>query len=277
MVFMNSGARIQELQNSEENRGLLAAQRQTYSDAKRIDLASACICLLVPLATTFVQMLVSINSETLFLVWLVTVIAGICLPIRSEVLIDEAAKIQQRFDSSVFGIKFENASRDNSKIASKANRYFNLHNGDSDGLGLDNWYSADIESMRAGDAIARCQHQNTEWTKRLLRRSIGVEVCAALLVAAILWTSIDLSGVDPLNLFFLFSIAEWMIQRLAGGWQSLQKVRELSNALSSYELTSRVNIVRTQDKIFEYRKAPYLVPDWLYSLFKGSDEASTAS
>ena len=57
----------------------------------------------------------------------------------------------------------------------------------------------------------------------------------------------------------------------------MRKLEALEKALSSYRLSSRDNIVRTQGLIFEYRNAPYLVPDWLYGLFRERDEAATAS
>lgn len=273
---MNSGTRIKELQNAKENKRLLAAQRQTYTDAKRVDFANACICLLVPLGITVAQAFLCVPTGALVLIWVATFTAGICLPKRSERLVEEAAAMQQRFDSEVFGIKFENVNRDDTIVASRANRYYE-HGGADDGdRGLDDWYSVEIGDMRAGDAIARCQRQNAEWTMRQFRRSICIEACIALLVAVVLAALIAFSGVDILNFFFLFTIVEWIVQRFVGSLRSVRKLEVLENALSSYRLSSRDDIVRTQDKIFEYRKAPYLVPDWLYSLFKRSDETATA-
>lgn len=274
---MNSGAKIRELQNSEKNKRLLAAQRQTYTDAKRVDFANACACLLVPLGVTVAQVFLSVPTAALVLIWVATVAAGIYLPKRSERLVEEAAAMQQRFDSAVFGIKFGNVSRDDAMVTSRARRYYEHHGGDDDDQGLDDWYSVEIEGMRAGDAIARCQRQNAEWTMRQLKRSVGIEIYIAFLAAAVLSALIVLSGVDILNLSFLSSIAEWTAHRVVGGLQSARKLEVLENALSSYRLSSRDDIMRTQDKIFEYRKAPYLVPDWLYGLFKEHDEMATAS
>lgn len=273
---MNSGTRIKELQNTKENKRLLAAQRQTYTDAKRADFANVCICLLVPLGITVAQAFLCVPTGALVLIWAATFVAGICLPKRSERLVEEAAAMQQRFDSEVFGIKFENVNRDDALVVSRANRYFEHRGADDDDQGLDDWYSVEIGEMRAGDAIARCQRQNAEWTMRQFRRSICIEACIALLVAVVLAALIAFSGVDILNFFFLFTIAEWIVQRFVGSLRSVRKLEVLENALLSYRLSSRDDIVRTQDKIFEYRKAPYLVPDRLYCLFKRSDETATA-
>lgn len=274
---MNSGSKIKELQNTRENKRLLAAQRQTYTDAKQVDFINACICLLVPLGVTVVQAFLSVPSGVLILIWAATVAAGICLPKQSERLVGEAASMQQRFDSAVFGIKFENLSRDDGKVASQADRYYKHRNSDDDRLGLDDWYSVDIEGMRACDAIAKCQRQNTEWSKRLFKRSLRIEVCFAVLVGLLLYIVITCSGADPLSFFFFFSVIEWQIQRILRCRNALKRVEALAGSLSSFDLSSKNNIIRVQEKVFEYRKASYLVPDSLYGLFKRCDEKATAS
>ena len=277
MIVLNSGARINEIQNSEESKRLLAGQRQTYTDAKLVDLVNACVCLLLPLGVTVAQIFLNVPSAAIILVWIVTMLAGSCLPKRSKHLVDEAAAMQQRFDSDVFGIKFENVSRDDRRIASQAGRYRERHDDDDGKLRLDNWYSIDNEDAKPGDAIARCQLQNTEWTKRLLKRSIRIEICGAVIIAAALSVLILCLGIDPFNLFFLFSIIEWMYQRFVECHNAIARVEELANSLSSFRLSSKENILQVQERVFEYRKTPYLVPDWLYALFKKIDEAATVN
>lgn len=275
MIALNNGARINEIQNSEESKRLLAAQRQTYTDAKLVDLVNACVCLLLPLGVTVAQIFLIVPSEAIILVWVATVIAGICLPKRSRYLVDEAAAMQQRFDSDAFGIKLENTSRDDRRIASQARRYRERHDGNGSKFRLDNWYSVDIEDTKPGDAIAKCQRQNTEWTKRQLKRCIRIEICIAITLAVVLAGLVFRLSINPFNLFFLFSIMEWMGRRITECRDALIRVRALADSLSSFRLSSRENILRVQERIFEYRKAPYLVPDWLYALFKKRDEAAT--
>lgn len=277
MIVLNSGARISEIQNSKESKRLLAAQRQTYTDAKLVDLVNACVCLLLPLGVTVAQIFLNVPWEALFLVWIATVVAGNCLPKRSMYLIDEAAAMQQRFDSDVFGIKFENVCRDDRRIAFQAGRYRERHGDDDGKLRLDNWYSVDIEGARPGDAITRYQRQNTEWTKRLFKRCICIEICGAVIVAAALTVLVFCLDINPFNLFFLFSIIEWMVQRFFEYRDAFTRVGALAGSLSSFRLSSRENILKVQEKIFEYRKAPYLVPDWLYALSKKIDEAATVN
>lgn len=275
--MLNSGARINEIQNSEESKRLWAAQRQTYTDAKLVDLVNACFCLLLPLGITVAQIFLDVPSEAIILVWIATVLVGNCLPKRSKRLVDEAAAMQQRFDSDVFGIKFENVSRDDRRIASQARRYRERHDDNDGKLRHGNWYSVDIEDARPGDAIARCQRQNTEWTKRLLKRCLRIEICSAVIVAAALAVLVFCLDINLFNLFFLFSIIEWMAQRFVECRDAFDRVGALADSLSSFRLSSKENILQVQERIFEYRKAPYLVPDWLYALFKKIDEAATVN
>lgn len=270
---MNSGARIKELQGSEENRRLLAAQRQTYTDAKRVDRACVCICLLSPLATTIVQLLAEVPPAALVLVWIATLDAGIILPWKSAKLSAKAARMQQRFDSSVFGVEFENMSRDDSFIASQAERY--LERNGSDQTEFDDWYSVDLEGLEPGEAIARCQRQNARWTRLLLKRSLRVEASAALLVIALLAALIIGLGFDPLNLFFLSSVLEWLAQRVTRCLAAIARVDRLEGSQAEFDLSSQENIIRVQEKILECREASYLVPDWLYGHFKKKDESAT--
>lgn len=226
---------------------------------------------------TVAQFFLNVPSEAIILVWIVTMLAGGCLPKRSKHLVDEAATMQQRFDSDVFGIEFENVSRDDRRIASQAGRYREHHDNDDGKLRLDNWYSVDIEDAKPGDAIARCQRQNTEWTQHLLKRCMRIEICSAVIVAAALAVLVFCLGINLFNLFFLFSIIEWMARRFFECRDAFARVGALADSLSSFRLSSKENILQVQERIFEYRKAPYLVPDWLYALFNKIDEAATVN
>ena len=187
-----------ELQNAEENKCLLAAQRQTYADAKRVDFANACICLLVPLGVAVVQTNFSLSAEALVLIWTATVVAGIFMPKWSGRLVGEAAAM-----SSALTLQcLESSSRTKIEMTPWWLRERGVTTSTmaiaTGGLMAGN--SVSIGDMKAGDAIARCQWQNTEWTKRQLRRSICMEACVSLLIAVILFA---LAGDNVFKLSFL--------------------------------------------------------------------------
>lgn len=275
VAILNNGAEIKRAQELEENKRLLAAQREMYCKAKRLDAINAVVCFGVPLCATVAQLFLPVPPGLLFSVWLLSIASGLFLPHVSAQLVEMAAQTQQAFDSKVFGIRFENMGYDSREISRYAERYYARCRRKGEDPGLGDWYSVSLSGLKAGEAISRCQRQNVEWTRRLLRRSIRIEVCAAVVFGAALVLSIAGFGADPMSLMFLTSIIEWAVQRIVRCRAALQRVRDLSMAMSAYKLVSLENIRRAQKYIFAYRKSSYLVPDFLYGVFKDSDDAET--
>lgn len=263
VVALNSGDEIKRVQELEANKQLLAAQREMYSTAKRLDFINVLVCFAVPLCATLVQLVFAIPSGMLIAVWLLTMIAGLVLSRLSAGLAKKASRVQQAFDSKVFGAFFENARPNCREVA----RYADPK--------LDDWYSADLSGLKAGEAIPRCQRQNAEWTRRLLWRSVCMEVLAALIFGALLWSLIARLSVNPLSLTFIFSIAEWAILRIVSCLLALRKVSNLSVSMS-FDLSSEENIKRVQDAIYDYRGSSYMVPDFMYRIFKEPDDVATS-
>ncbi len=275
MVALNSGDEIKRTQELEESKQLLAAQREMYSTAKRLDCANAFVCFAVPLCVTLAQLAFPIPPGALITVWLLTMAAGLVFPGLSAGLVKNAAQVQQAFDSKVFGVPFENAHLCRRDVDRYADRYYARCERKDMDPGLDGWYSADLSGIEAGEAVARCQRQNAEWTRRLLWRSVGGEVVAAVAFGALLGSLVAYLSVDPLSLTFLLSIAEWIIQRVARCLSALQKVGSLSASMS-FDLSSGENIERVQNAIYEYRSSSYITSDFMYRLFKGADDMATS-
>lgn len=275
VVALNSGDEIKRIQELGESKRLLAAQREMYSAAKRYCLVNAIVCFAVPLCVTLIQLAFAIPPGVLIAVWLLTMAAGLLFPGLSAGLVKKAAQTQQAFDSKVFGVPFENAGIRRGDVARYADRYYARCGREGIDAGLDDWYSVDLSGLEAGEAIARCQRQNAEWTRRLLRRSIGGEVVAAAVFSALLGLLIAHLSVDPLSLTFLLSIVEWAIQRVARCLSTLRKVGNLSVSMS-FDLSSEENVRRAQGAIYDYRSSSYIVSDFVYRLFKGRDDMATS-
>lgn len=167
VVALNSGDEIKRIQGLGESKRLLAAQREMYSAAKRYCLVNAIVCFAVPLCVTFIQLAFAIPPGVLIAVWLLTMAAGLLFPGLSAGLVKKAAQTQQAFDSKVFGVPFENAGIRRGDVARYADRYYARCGREGIDAGLDDWYSVDLSGLEAGEAIARCQRQNAEWTRRL--------------------------------------------------------------------------------------------------------------
>lgn len=272
---MNNGDEIKRVQELEENKRLLAAQREMYSTAKRLDFANVLVCFAVPFCATLVQLVFAIPFGMLIAVWFLTMAAGLVLPHLSAELAKKASRVQQAFDSKVFGVSFENAKVNPRDVARYAARYYTRCERKHTDPGLDDWYSADLSGLKAGKAIARCQRQNAEWSRRLLRRSICMEVFVSIAFGGLLCLLIACLGVDPLNLTFISTIAEWAVQRIARCLSALRKVGNLSVSMT-FDLSSKENVRCVQDAICDYRGSSYIVSDFMYRLFKESDDVATS-
>lgn len=274
VVVLNSGDEIKRVQELEENKRLLAAQREMYSTAKRFDFTNVLVCFAMPFCATLVQLVFAIPSGVLIAVWLLTMVAGLVLSRLSAGLAKKASCVQQAFDSRVFGVFFENARPSCREVARYADRYYARCKRKHADPKLDDWYSAGLSGLKAGEAIPKCQRQNAEWTRRLLRRSVCMEVLAALIFGALLWSLIACLSVNPLSLTFIFSIAEWAILRIVSCLLTLRKVSSLSVSMS-FDLSSKENIKRVQDAIYDYRGSSYIVSDFMYRIFKETDDVDT--
>lgn len=272
---MNNGDEIKRVQELEENKRLLAAQREMYSTAKRLDFANALVCFAVPLCATLVQLVFSIPIGVLIAIWLLAMTAGLVLPYLSAGLVKKASCVQQAFDSKVFGVSFENAKVNRGDVVRYADRYYTRCERKHTDPGLDDWYSADLSGLKAGEAIAKCQRQNAEWTRRLLRRSICMEVLVSIAFGGLLWLLIARLAVDPLSLTFILSVVEWAFQRIVRCFSALHKVGNLSVSMT-FDLSSKENVKRAQTAICDYRGSSYIVSDFMYRLFKESDDAATS-
>ena len=275
MVVLNSGDEIKRVQEHEESKQLLAAQREMYSTAKRFDFTNVLVCFAVPLCATLLQLVFTIPSGVLITVWLLTMVAGLVLSRLSAGLAKKASCVQQAFDSRVFGVFLENARANRREVTRYADRYYARCKRKHADPKLDDWYSTDLSGLEAGEAIPRCQRQNAEWTRRLLRRSVCMEVLAALVVCVLLRSLIVCLSVDPLSLTFILSIAEWAILRIVSCFLTLRKVSNLSVSMS-FDLSSEENIKRVQSAIYDYRSSSYIVPDFMSLIFKEPDDAATS-
>lgn len=275
VVALNNGDEIKRIQELEENKRLLAAQREMYSTAKRFDCANALVCFAGPLFVTLIQLVSAIPSGALIAVWLLAMAAGLVLPGLSAGLVKKASCVQQAFDSRVFGVFLENARANRREVTRYADRYYARCKRKHADPKPDDWYSADLSGLEAGEAIPRCQRQNAEWTRRLLRRSVCMEVLAALVVGVLLRSLIICLSVDPLSLTFILSIAEWAILRIVSCFLTLRKVSNLSASMS-FDLSSEENIKRVQSAIYDYRSSSYIVPDFMYRIFKEPDDVATS-
>lgn len=105
---MNDGKTIIARQELESNIRLLAAQRRLYSKAKNFKYLQIALSVFPPIAFTFLQISGVVHADiVLFLVIEAVMMAGSVIFGRASGGIRvQATKVQQAFDSDVFGVPF---------------------------------------------------------------------------------------------------------------------------------------------------------------------------
>lgn len=269
---MNDGNAIREIQNHESQLELLAAQRSLYAEAKVVDAVAAVICLGFPIAATLIQLGEKLPFPAIVGIELIVFVVGLLLPMRSKDLSEKAAGVQQKFDSILYGISFED-TLNNSRIVAEYSQKYLISKGfsslaESDLVG---WYEAPIENLPAKEAIPICQEENSSWTSRLLSRYLIAGTIAALVVLAALLVPATAKQVDLSSLTFIFSVAEWWGVLLFRGICTVYSAHRLAKDIPRYATKDLESIVRVQGYIYRYRSTALLVPEWFYDLFKSRD------
>ena len=267
---MNDGKAIIARQEQEFNIRLLAAQRRLYSKAKKFKYLQIALSIVPPVVVTFLQIAGIVTADiVLFLAVEAAMMCGAAFCGRAAAKNrDCAAKVQQAFDSDVFGIPFGFASLRGIDVEKTADVELGSR-GDKD---LINWYSCVREDMRAGEAISACQKMNCRWSKHLVMRygavSIGVP---ALAMTAVVLLILNLD-VDAMTLVFLGAMPEWLFDRMIATVECYSMYGSLEDDLGAYNLGQRENIIAVQDRVYELRRYDYQIPDWFYFRFRQNDE-----
>lgn len=270
---MNSGDRILELQESEQAIELLAAQREMYTRAKHWNAAWTCVCLGVPLALTIAQVWVDLPSKFVIVTAVVVFACGLAAEKRTERFAKEAPRVQQEFDSYVYGIDFGERAPDSSRVQRFSKSHLNRVGAREKLL---KWYTVPLAGLAAGEAIASCQRQNARWSESLVSRYRIVGLASAVSVAAVVIYAIGAAHVPWDNLAFLPAIIEWLCRRWDKASMAKKRTQFLNDAFVHWKHTRLSDIKSTQRAILECRLNMLLVPDWFYGLFQGRDEKNSS-
>ena len=266
---MRSGKEIVELQDTEPYLQMLQAQRQLYSEAKMIKAIAAVLCLGLPVLITVLQVLapnpLTISVSVCMAVELFVFVCGLALMAQANRKIIAAASVQQRFDLMLYGLGAYNCAGLEESIIEASKRY---SDSDDDVGTLKEWYSKDIASLDAVEAIRCCQKTNIKWSFRLgCLWIVFLALISAACVVIVVAPTLAL-GVDWSNLFFGATIIEWAALQMHEGLSYLLHVRDLDKSTELLVVDSEEGIRRLQDLIFDYRKSGFKVPNWLFRVMR---------
>jgi len=296
---------IAQRQNEPENIKKLQAQRQMYSDIKFWMIFICVIGVILPIIISFITFAMNNDFFSSLLnfekkdIGYISAFIGIITTIYVELhsnflkkLKEDAAKIQEKFDTDVFGLPWDNinvGSRpDTGLILNKSKKFIKKT---PNYLGFVDWYTIKAASFRYPEAIAFCQQQNLYWDSSL-RKDIVILAKITLFIIVItmfilgvfndftlrsLITNVVLLLL-PICLFFYKIITEHNetikeMERLRGINDNLIEMTVSNQSLSTDFLTQCRQL---QTAIYNHRKSARPIPNWLHKKRKNDQEEESA-
>lgn len=272
---------INQRQNEEKCVAMLAAQRQLYNDAKKLDWTSTVLSVLIPFLLSCILLFVSKDSPVgviSYIVSIVSMIFSFCVSghIKNEKRM--AAFIQQKFDTYVYTMPwnrriFGDDKNESSEIAQYSEK---ILSNNAEKEKLKNWYTVEADRKPLNEGILVCQRENFTWDaglrKRFRRLSIGVVVLLSGVVL-IMGVILNESVIELLcRIAFWAPMLQWLFETVKMLNDDLENLNELDVAINSKEEKSMEDLQDIQKLIYEHRKGCLTIPNFFYGYFKDNDE-----
>ncbi|GAB3121927.1 hypothetical protein GCM10027160_39950 [Streptomyces calidiresistens] len=273
---------IWETQNESESIRLLAAQRQSYSDAKMIHFSQ--------MTLTFTGGILVATSTFLFEAFRPVLAAALgCLLLGLSVVassrekrkIEIAASIQEKFDTEVFQLNWSRAHKVSTPSASEVARAALRHRGGN----LNNWYSLNQPVNRPLDVLI-CQRANLGWGIATHRAWAATVLCTGLAILGTATVFVSLSGMPatkallgvyiPLLPAFKETGETWLSNSRSAALKEeadLEAAKIWNSSMQSRRAPTEQHCRKLQDKILESRMTNSLIPDWFNGMLRNREES----
>jgi SMODS-associating 4TM effector domain len=280
---------IPQDQNTPSRLNLLAAQRQLYSNAKRIQAISIIICVLFAIAwSILIAIFPKYTVYSTLWGFLTAALELLVLSPNQKSIQEKAAKIQQAFDCEVLQLNWVKLNCENSVDPETINEAFTRFiDKNKNYSALVDWYPISVGKLPIHQARIICQRANVWWDAELRRRyanwtiiflsSFTIIVVLIGLIRNLTMVSILEAIVPPLIPAFVLGLRQWSENREAA--TRLDRLRENANALvqaaidgkfTQQELESKSYDLQAQ--IYDNRRRNPLIFNWIYSWLKRKDE-----
>ncbi|MEU3286778.1 S-4TM family putative pore-forming effector [Streptomyces longwoodensis] len=273
---------IYEAQNTESSLRLLAAQRQTYSDAKLLHFTKLSIILcggLATAATTFAldpfRPLIGALSGILLLILSITASS------REKKKVAAAAAMQEEFDTSVFQLPWVRSGKVHHPSASEVARASMRHKGGN----LRDWYAINAKIARPADVLI-CQRVNLGWGVATHRAwaafacALGILLLSVATIFAVLGGLSLMASILGVYVPMIPSVKE-LIEVWISNSRSAQLKEEADRSAGEMweavvvkgKLPTEAQCRKLQDVILSGRRKNALIPDWFYRALRSREEA----
>jgi hypothetical protein len=275
-------------QNLSENIELLAAQRNLYSRAKNIIGVQMIISLPISICIVIITILKP-ELKGYAAIWgiMVLILDLFVLTPWVKELQDNAARIQELFDTKVLGLNWSELSVGKRPEPELIHEEASKHGlTESKIANLKGWYPSVILDLPDIFAILISQRANVWWDAKLRRRyTLGIKIVLVLLAISLIGYGINIK-VDMFD--FLSLIVAPLLPTYFFGYRQmkqhddaadkLDKLRELCEKLwvdaikGEGKKTLLVKCRTLQDQIFEHRLKNPPVFDFIFKLLRDKNE-----
>lgn len=279
---------IVQRQEIPENIGLLAAQRNVYSRAKNI--IGLQMILSVPVALcAAIMTLVKPELKGYVALWGILVVVFDLFAFTPWVrkLRDNAARIQELFDSKVLGLDWNEISvgkKPEPEIIHEEAKKYGMEEGNI--AGLSNWYPMVVDKVPEVCGIIICQRANIWWDARM-RRKYALSIRIILVFVALAAIGYGIHEKKDMLEFLAYIVAPLLSTYVFGYRQMtehgdaadrLDKLREISEHIWSDAVAGKdaaalkLKCRILQDQIFDHRKKNPPIFDFLFWLLRDGNE-----
>lgn len=276
---MNNG--IVERQNEEKYIYYLAAQRQLYNEAKRLDGIEILFSVVLPLFFAALQLIISDNTYLNATSYVLSIVSmGISLIFGSYIdrKKETAAEIQQHFDLYVYQMPWDNKlfglQRNITHVVAEKAKL--LLKNPKEHERLTNWYTTVASTVDLKKGILMCQKENYNWDvnlrKRFRRLSVIVIIILTILVFLIGIVKNETVVMLLCRFAFIIPMLQWLFETVKQLNKDIKNLEELDGLISSSEPKNMDELQEIQSKIYIHRKSCYTIPNKFYDRYKNNDE-----
>lgn len=272
---------IVKRQNEEKCICYLAAQRQLYNEAKRLDNIEILFSVFLPLFFAALQSIISGNTylnATSYVLSIVSMVISLLFGSYIDRKKEIAAEIQQHFDLYVYQMPWDNKlfclQRNVTHVVAEKAKL--LLKNPKEHERLTNWYTTATETVDLKKGILMCQKENYNWDVNLRKRfrRLSVIIIIILIILIFLIGIIKNETVVMLLCRFAFIIPmlQWLFETVKQLNKDIKNLEELDSLISSSEPKSMDELHMIQSKIYIHRKSCYTIPNKFYDRYKNNDE-----
>jgi len=215
---MSNGIRIR--QNEDQSIAMLAAQRQLYYSAKRLDRVSIIFSVCLPFILSCVLLVIPKESLLENIAYIVSFISVIFSFLMDGVIGNKkelAASIQQQFDTYVFDMPWDSRIFDNKKNYNHeiATYSIKILSRDEEKNKLIDWYSPAVDEKTQIEGIIACQRENISWDGDLRKRYriLAIIIISLLSLFVAIIGVIENESISWLlkSLIFILPMLKWLM------------------------------------------------------------------